>query len=88
MPRTTSEQRCGGALPGDPEALAAYLAERAECGICFGTLDGACSAIARATRPRTRRKGRERAASWFPEGHLILNSAVSAVLSWVVIVAA
>jgi len=34
------------ALPADPELLAAYLAERAESGICFGTLDGACSAIA------------------------------------------
>ena len=33
-------------LPAAPEALAAYLAERAESGICFGTLDGACSAIA------------------------------------------
>src|SRR5680860_800059 len=34
------------ALPAAPEALAAYLAERAESGLCFGTLDGACSAIA------------------------------------------
>lgn len=33
-------------LPAVPEALAAYLAERAESGICFATLDGACSAIA------------------------------------------
>ncbi len=29
-----------------PRALAAYLAERAESGLCYGTLDGACSAIA------------------------------------------
>jgi hypothetical protein len=28
-----------------PEALAAHLAERAEPGICFGTLDGYCAAI-------------------------------------------
>ena len=34
------------ALPAAPEAIAAYLAERAESGLCFGTLDGACSAIA------------------------------------------
>ncbi len=34
------------ALPAAPEALAAYLTERAESGICFGTLDGACFAIA------------------------------------------
>jgi hypothetical protein len=34
------------ALPAAPETLAAYLAERAESGICLGTLDGACSAIA------------------------------------------
>jgi len=33
-------------LPAAPEAIAAYLAERAESGLCFGTLDGACSAIA------------------------------------------
>ena len=33
-------------LPAAPEALAAYLAERADSGICSGTLDGACSAIA------------------------------------------
>ena len=35
-----------GALPTVPESLAAFLAERAESGLCFGTLDGACSAIA------------------------------------------
>src|SRR5665811_1943500 len=34
------------ALPAVPESLAAFLAERAEAGLCFGTLDGACSAIA------------------------------------------
>lgn len=34
------------ALPAAPEALAAYLTERAESGLCYGTLDGACSAIA------------------------------------------
>ena len=34
------------ALPTVPESLAAFLAERAEAGLCFGTLDGACSAIA------------------------------------------
>ena len=32
-------------LPAAPEALAAYLTERAESGMCYGTLDGACSAI-------------------------------------------
>ncbi|MFH5823605.1 hypothetical protein [Georgenia sp. AZ-5] len=32
-----------------PEALAAHLAERVESGVCFGTLDGACSAIAHGT---------------------------------------
>jgi integrase len=34
------------AIPAAPQALAAYLTERAESGVCFGTLDGACSAIA------------------------------------------
>ena len=33
------------ALPASPEALAAYLAERAEAGLSYGTLDAACSAI-------------------------------------------
>jgi integrase len=33
-------------LPADPEALAAYLTERAEAGLCSGTLDGDCAAIA------------------------------------------
>jgi integrase len=33
-------------LPAAAEALAAYLTERAESGISYGTLDGACSAIA------------------------------------------
>ncbi|WP_141006897.1 integrase [Nocardioides humi] len=33
-------------LPAAPEAVAAYLAERAEAGFCFGTLEMACSAIA------------------------------------------
>lgn len=33
-------------LPAASEPLAAFLAERAESGICFGTLDGYCSAIA------------------------------------------
>jgi integrase len=33
-------------LPGDPDALAAYLTERAEAGLCNGTLDGDCAAIA------------------------------------------
>ena len=33
------------ALPGDPVALCAYLAERAESGIAMSTLDGACTAI-------------------------------------------
>ncbi len=35
-----------GPLPAAPEPLAAFLAERAEAGLCFGTLDGYCSAIA------------------------------------------
>jgi integrase len=43
---TWCRRRGIAALPAAPEALAAYLAERAESGICFGTLDGACSAIA------------------------------------------
>jgi len=34
------------ALPAAPEALAAFLAERAEAGLTFGTLDGYCSGIA------------------------------------------
>jgi len=34
------------ALPAAPEAIAAFITERAESGLCFGTLDGACSAIA------------------------------------------
>lgn len=33
-------------LPAPPEALAAFLAERAEGGLTFGTLDGYCSGIA------------------------------------------
>ncbi|MGH9249046.1 MAG: integrase, partial [Acidimicrobiales bacterium] len=33
-------------LPAAAEPLAAFLAERAESGICFGALDGYCSAIA------------------------------------------
>lgn len=33
-------------LPADSDALAAYLTERAEAGLCNGTLDGACAAIA------------------------------------------
>jgi integrase len=33
-------------LPAAPEALAAFLAERAESGLTFGTLDGYCSGIA------------------------------------------
>ena len=33
-------------LPADPDALAAYLTERAEAGLCNGTLDGDCAAIA------------------------------------------
>ena len=33
-------------LPADPDALAAYLTERAEAGLCSGTLDGDCAAIA------------------------------------------
>lgn len=34
------------ALPAPPEARAAFLAERAEAGLTFGTLDGYCSGIA------------------------------------------
>lgn len=34
------------ALPAPPEALAAFLTERAEAGLTFGTLDGYCSGIA------------------------------------------
>ena len=33
-------------LPAPPEAVAAFLAERAESGLAFNTLDGYCSAIA------------------------------------------
>lgn len=33
-------------LPAPPEALAAFLAERAEAGLTFGTLNGYCSGIA------------------------------------------
>jgi len=33
-------------MPAAAEPLAAFLAERAESGICFGTIDGYCSAIA------------------------------------------
>jgi integrase len=33
-------------MPAVPATLAAYLTERAEFGLCYGTLDGACSAIA------------------------------------------
>ena len=33
-------------LPADPDALAAYLTERADAGLCNGTLDGDCAAIA------------------------------------------
>jgi hypothetical protein len=36
-------------LPTAPEPLAAFLAERADSGLCFGTLDGYCSAIAHDT---------------------------------------
>jgi integrase len=46
----TWERWCQGrgfdALPAPPQALAAFLAERAESGLTFGTLDGYCSAIA------------------------------------------
>lgn len=38
--------RGSAALPAAPEALAAFLAERAESGLTFGTLDGYCSGIA------------------------------------------
>ena len=34
------------ALPAAPDALSAYLTERAEAGLTFGTLDGYCSGIA------------------------------------------
>src|SRR3546814_884249 len=44
------ERWCRGrgitALPASPEALAAFLTERAEAGLTFGTLDGYCSGIA------------------------------------------
>jgi integrase len=44
------ERWCRGrginAMPAAPEALAAFLAERAEAGLTFGTLDGYCSGIA------------------------------------------
>src|ERR671911_1855703 len=44
------ERWCHGrglnALPASPEALAAFLTERAEAGLTFGTLDGYCSGIA------------------------------------------
>ena len=44
------ERWCRGrginSLPAPPEALAAFLAERAEAGLTFGTLDGYCSGIA------------------------------------------
>ena len=44
------ERWCRGrgldALPAAPEALAAYLTERAEAGLTFGTLDGYCCGIA------------------------------------------
>jgi integrase len=33
-------------LPAPPEALAAFLTERAQAGLTFGTLDGYCSGIA------------------------------------------
>lgn len=33
-------------LPADPDALAAYITERAEAGLCNGTLDGDSAAIA------------------------------------------
>jgi hypothetical protein len=33
-------------LPAQPEALAAFLAERAEAGLHFATLDAYCSGIA------------------------------------------
>jgi integrase len=35
-----------GPLPAEPDALAAYLTERADAGLCNGTLDGDCAAIA------------------------------------------
>lgn len=38
--------RAIAALPAPPEVLAAYLAERAETGLSYGTLDLACSAVA------------------------------------------
>src|SRR3546814_9396188 len=44
------ERWCRGrgitALPASPEARAAFLTERAEAGLTFGTLDGYCSGIA------------------------------------------
>ena len=40
------EGRGIAALPATPEAIAAFLTERAETGLCYGTLDGAWSAIA------------------------------------------
>ena len=39
-------------LPADPDAVAAYLTERAEAGLCVGTLDGDCAAIAHRHRQR------------------------------------
>jgi hypothetical protein len=55
------ERWCQGrglqALPASPEAMAAFLAERAEAGLTFGTLDGYCSGIA---RPGTRHRSRLR----------------------------
>ncbi|GGO85102.1 hypothetical protein GCM10011584_04240 [Nocardioides phosphati] len=38
--------------PAPPEALAASLAERAEAGLTFGTLDGYCSALPTVTTRR------------------------------------
>jgi integrase len=44
------ERWCHGrglnALPASPEALAAFLTDRDEAGLTFGTLDGYCSGIA------------------------------------------
>lgn len=43
---TWCRRRGLAALPADPDALAAYLTQRAEAGLCNGTLDGDCAAIA------------------------------------------
>ena len=46
-------------LPADPDALAAYLTERAESGLCNGTLDGDCAAIAHRHHRRLGARRRE-----------------------------